>query len=69
LFKDYCKSSPVILLRFDTRPNKNKLYKSAKFNTISLPCFNEFRELFYNKGVKIIPKNLDNLLTARGLAY
>jgi hypothetical protein len=70
LFKDYCKSPPVILLRFDDRPNRNKLYKSVKFNTMSLPCFNEFRELFYNKnGVKIIPRNLGNLLTARSIAY
>ena len=33
-------------------------------------CFNIFRDLFYNeKGCKIIPHNLEDLLTARGLAY
>ena len=55
---------------FDNRPHKNKSYFSKKFNTYSLPCFNKFRLLFYNdKGVKIIPENLDSLLTTRGLAY
>ena len=55
---------------FDNRPNKMKEYTSIKFQTLSLPCFNKYRELFYNlDGVKFIPKNLENLLTERGLAY
>jgi len=70
LFKDYCKSPPIALSRFDNRPNRNKVYKAVKFSTCSLPCFNEFRELFYNKdGVKIIPSNLGDYLTPRALAY
>lgn len=70
LFKDYCKSPPKALSRFDSRPNKNKVYNAVKFNTRSLPCFNEFRELFYNAdGVKIIPRNLGDILTPKGLAY
>nr|QDG01227.1 LAGLIDADG endonuclease [Scytalidium sp.] len=70
LFKDYCKSSSISLSRYDNRPNRNKKYKAIKFNTRSLPCFNEFRELFYNnEGVKIIPNNLGDYLTPRALAY
>jgi hypothetical protein len=70
LFKDYCKSPPIMLIKYDNRPSKNKVYKAIKFNTRSLPCFNEFRELFYNdKGVKIIPNNIGDYLTAKGLAY
>ena len=35
-----------------------------------MPCFNYYREIFYNKEkIKIIPNNIDNLLTAKGLAY
>jgi hypothetical protein len=34
-----------------------------------LPCFNELYDLFYVNGVKIIPLNIGELLTARGLAY
>ncbi len=55
---------------FDSRPAKNKTYSSIKFQTLSLPCFNKYRELFYNsEGVKIIPSDLENLLTHVSLAY
>jgi hypothetical protein len=47
-----------------------KEYSAIKFQRFSLNCFNKYRELFYNsEGVKIIPDNLENLLTAKGLAY
>lgn len=36
---------------------------------MQLPCFNEFRELFYKLGKKIIPVNIYDLLTPRGLAF
>ena len=70
LFQEFCGSPPKFMSYFDERPAKMKEYGSVKFNTLSLPCFNVFRELFYNlDGVKIIPLNLGDLLTARGLAY
>lgn len=70
LFKEYCGSKPINISRFDNRLNKMKTYHAVKFQTLSLPCFNKFKELFYNsEGVKIIPRNLEELLTARGLAY
>jgi len=56
--------------KFDNRPNKYKEYSSIKFQILSIPCFNKYRELFYNKeDIKYIPKNLEELLTERGLAY
>ena len=70
LFQEYCGSQPLILSNFDSRPNKMKEYKAIKFQTLSLPCFNYYREIFYNKeGTKIVPENLENILTAKGLAY
>ncbi len=36
---------------------------------MQLPCFNLFRELFYKLGKKIVPVNIYDLLTARGLAF
>jgi hypothetical protein len=48
LFKEYCGSKPINLSRFDNRPNKMKTYHAVKFQTLSLPCFNKYRELFYN---------------------
>lgn len=43
--------------------------KSIYFITLAMPCLNYYHELFYKEGLKIIPKNLSELLTARGLSY
>jgi hypothetical protein len=70
LFNNYCSSSPKVTISVDKRPGKKELNVSKKFWTLSLPCFNKFRELFYdNKGVKFIPDNLEEFITARSLAY
>lgn len=70
LFKDYCGTGPIKLSSFDDRINRNKSYNSIKFQTLSLPCFNVYRELFYNsERKKIIPLNMEELLTPRGLAH
>ena len=70
LFKDYCGSEPKFFSSFDVRKNKNKHYNSFKFSTFSLPCFNEFRSLFYNSsGKKIISEDINQYFTARSLAY
>jgi hypothetical protein len=34
-----------------------------------MPCLNYYHDLFYKEKVKTVPKNLGQLLTARGLAY
>ena len=48
----------------------NITYKSISFATLTLPCFNYYRNLFYNKdNKKIVPLNINQLLTPRGLAY
>jgi len=60
----YTPQSRTIL---DKRTNKS--YSSISFTTIQLPCFNEYRNLFYNLDVKIVPENIYDLLTPRGLAY
>ena len=70
LFKDYCGTAPIIIKSFDDRPSKMKEYSAIKFQTLSLPCFNKFKNLFYNEeGIKIIPLNLEEILTNKGLAY
>lgn len=70
LFKDYTGSPPIILSKFDKRPNKMKIYKAIKFQTLSLPCFNYYKEIFYNsENKKIVPINISEILTTRGLAY
>ena len=70
LFEEFCGSAPKVFSSFDYRINKNKVYSSIKFSTFCLPCFNKFRDMFYNSsGIKFIPHNLEETLTARGLAY
>lgn len=60
--------NPVILTR---KPDKRtgKIYKSIYFRTLTLPCLNEYHNMFYKNKVKIIPENIDKLLTPIGLAY
>lgn len=44
--------------------------QSLHFVTMALPCFNYYHDLFYNsKKVKVVPSNISDLLTARGLAF
>ena len=70
IFKEYCNSEPKITTSIDQRPGKKDLNISIKFWTQSLPCFNQFRELFYDElGTKFIPSYLDELITPRSLAY
>ena len=67
LFKEYCISPPKTENLFDKRVTKS--YTSTYFRTSCLPCFNEYRLLFYPEGRKIIPSNIGDLLTPLGLAY
>lgn len=46
LFQDYCGSPPITMSKFDSRPDKMKEYGAINFVTLSLPCFNIYRELF-----------------------
>jgi hypothetical protein len=48
----------------------NKRYSSVNFATLSLPCFNYYRNLFYDSNnLKFVPSDIANLLTPRGLAF
>lgn len=38
------------------------------YKLIFLPCLNYYYDLFYLNGIKIIPKNIAELLTPRSLA-
>lgn len=70
LFNDYI--SKDFILKDKAFKNKitNKEYRSVQFATLSLPCFNHYRNIFYSKeNLKIVPLDIVNLLTPRGLAY
>jgi hypothetical protein len=44
-------------------------YYAYQFCTMSLPCLNIYREWFYPEGVKIVPNDIAQHLTARGVAH
>jgi hypothetical protein len=67
LFKSYCGVPPRESSYFDSRTDKH--YSRISFYTLTSPVFTEFYDIFYLNGVKILPPNIGELLTARGLAY
>jgi adenylate cyclase len=67
LFKDFCASPPK---EFSSLiKESNKLRYNISFATRNLPCFNELYSLFYENRIKIIPSNIEELLTPVVLAY
>ena len=67
LFEPITTMSPTILTRKDKRSGTTT--QSLYFRTLAMPCLNDYYDLFYKERVKVIPRNLSTLLTARGLAY
>ncbi len=67
LFEPLTLMEPTIL----TRNNKKTglITKSLYFRTLAMPCLNYYYELFHPDKKKVIPRNLEELLTARGLAF
>ena len=62
--KDYIPQSKIV------RDNRTKkIYSAISFTTMQLPCFNVFKEIFYNLNVKRVPDNIYELLTAISLAF
>ena len=70
LFKPYLSKSFNLKERTFKDKRTNKIYSSISFKTLSLPCFNHYKTLFYiSEILKIVPSNIKDLLTPRGLAY
>jgi hypothetical protein len=68
LFKPYCRSEPKISDRIAEK-RTSKIYTRILFTTYSLSCFNGLYNMFYPRGKKIVPWNIENMLTPNGLAY
>jgi len=70
LFKPFVNKDFIIKPRSFVDKTTNKTYGSLYFSTLTLPCFNYYRNLFYNlENKKIVPNNIQQLLTPRSLAY
>ena len=69
LFKPYLSTNFKLKTKSFVDNRTNNSYSSVNFATLSLPCFNYYRNIFYNSdNLKIVPSNIQNLLTPRGLA-
>ena len=62
LFLDLVKTEPKILKR---KPDirTGSVYSSIAFKTLKFPCLNYYYDLFYRNSIKIIPTNIEDLLT------
>ena len=68
-FKDLCVNDYTPQLRIVRDNRTNKIYSAISFTTMQFPCFNAFKEMFYQNNVKIVPDNIHQLLTPKGLAF
>jgi len=62
IFKEFVGTTPKSTKR---KPDKRtgKIYDSLIFKTLSFPCFNEFMDLFYLNGKKIVPLDIEKYMT------
>nr|WDS46459.1 LAGLIDADG homing endonuclease [Cyathus striatus] len=69
IFQEYVLTPPKVSKVTDK--NTGDLRYNLSFSTLALPCFNDLYEFFYTTGTgkKIIPKNIEDLLTPVSLAY
>lgn len=68
-FQCFCAKNYVTQTKISRDKRTNNIYSSISFTTMQLPCFNEFRELFYLSNVKTVPNNIYELLILKGLAF
>lgn len=65
---DFVGKAPTVIFR---KPDLRTglIYTQMVFKTLAFPCLNMYYDLFYLNGVKVVPVNISELLTARALAY
>ena len=68
-FLPFCVKNYKPLSRLIKDNRTKKTYSAISFTTMQLPCFNKYRDLFYELKVKRVPDNIYELLTPRGLAF
>jgi hypothetical protein len=68
IFDQLIDMKPVIVVR-KADPRTGKIYKSIYVRTLRFSCLNEYHSLFYKDKKKVIPLNIQDLLTHRGLAH
>jgi len=70
IFKFYISKDFKVKSKSFVEKRSNKTYNFVNFTTLTLPCFTYYRDLFYNSNnKKVVPSNINELLTPIGLAY
>lgn len=69
LFIPFCVKDYIPQLRTVKDNRTKKIYRAISFTTMQLPCFNVFKEKFYVSNVKVVPDNIYEMLTYKGLAF
>ena len=69
IFLPFCVKDYIVQSKLVRDNRTNKTYSAISFTTMQLPCFNVYKDDFYNLNVKIVPTNIYELLTPKGLAF
>lgn len=69
IFLPFCVNAYLPQSKIVRDNRTNKTYSAISFTTMQLPCFNVYKDDFYKLNVKILPNNIYELLTPRGLAF
>ena len=69
IFLPFCVNAYVPQSKIVRDNRTKKTYSAISFTTMQLPCFNVYKDCFYNLNVKIVANNIYELLTPRGLAF
>jgi hypothetical protein len=67
-FYFYYNIFPFLKLQININTSKN-VYYTVEFYTRALPCFTEYKNIFYKNKVKILPEDIYNLLDPISLAH
>lgn len=69
IFASFCVNAYISQSKIVRDNRTKKTYSAISLTTMQLPCFNVYKDYFYELNVKIVPNNIYELLTPRGLAF
>jgi len=69
MFRFCCTNDSEYYIKRWISKKKGEEYSSISFATKQLPCFTKIYSLWYLNKKKIVPTNIEELLTSEGLAY
>lgn len=65
----FCSANYTPYIKSWTDSKTKTQYNSITLTTMQLPCFTELHNIWYSNGKKIVPLNIENMLTPLSLAH